>query len=56
MVLVYVDDILNAGDDSALVHQLIKDLHFEFALKTLGSVSYFLSFEVFRDSSGLYLH
>ena len=56
LILVYVDDILITGDDPALVHQLIKDLHFEFALKSLGSVNYFLGFEVFRNSTGIYLH
>lgn len=56
LILVYVDDILITGDDSAMIHQLIKDLHFQFALKTLGPVSYFLGLEVFRDATGLYLY
>ena len=51
----YVDDILITGNNSNLIHQLISQLHSTFALKALGSVDYFLGFEVFRNSSGLYL-
>ncbi|RVW19542.1 Retrovirus-related Pol polyprotein from transposon RE1 [Vitis vinifera] len=56
LVLVYVDDILIIGDSSALIHSMIQALTSRFALKTLGSISYFLGFKAFRDSSGLYLN
>ena len=56
LVLVYVDDILITGDCFALIHYAIQTLTSRFALKTLGSISYFLGFEAFRDSSGLYLN
>ena len=56
LVLAYVDDILIIGDSSALIHSVIQALTSRFALKTLGSISYFLRFEAFRDNSGLYLN
>ena len=31
------------------------DLHQQFALKTLGSISYFLGFEAYRDCNGIFL-
>ena len=55
LLLVYVDDILIIGENSADIQQVISDLNTQFALKTLGSVSYFLGFEAVRDSSGLHL-
>ncbi|KAL5764857.1 hypothetical protein ACOSQ2_017451 [Xanthoceras sorbifolium] len=55
LLLVYVDDILITGSNSALIHKLISDLNSTFALKTLGSVNYFLGFEALRNSSGLLL-
>ncbi|KAL6338564.1 hypothetical protein AAG906_021279 [Vitis piasezkii] len=56
LVLAYVDDTLITGDSSALIHSVIQALTSRFALKTLGSISYFLRFEAFRDNSGLYLN
>ncbi|KAL5838605.1 hypothetical protein ACOSQ3_015774 [Xanthoceras sorbifolium] len=54
-LLVYVDDILLTGTDSYQIQQLISKLNATFALKNLGSVSYFLGFETHRDVSGLFL-
>ena len=55
LVLIYVDDILITGSDQHQVTKLIADLNKQFALKTLGSMSYFLGFEAYRDEIGLYL-
>ena len=55
LILIYVDDILIIGADQVQVDQLISNLNKSFVLKTLGSVSYFLGFEAYRDSTGLYL-
>ena len=55
LLLVYIDDILITGESFADVQQVIKDLNLQFALKTLGSVNYFLGFEVTHTSSGLHL-
>ena len=54
-LLVYVDDILVTGSDSSTLKAYIHDLDTYFALKTLGSVNYFLGFEAFRDKIGMYL-
>jgi len=54
-VLVYVDDILLTGSSSAALQACIHDLDCQFALKTLGAVNYFLGFEAYRNTSGLYL-
>ena len=43
-VLVYVDDILVISSDSLALQGCIQDLDKNFALKTLGSVNYFLGF------------
>ena len=42
--LVYVDDILITGSNSTALGDFIYDLDTNFALKTLGSVHYFLGF------------
>ena len=54
-LLVYVDDILITGDDPVAIQHLIHDLNRSFDLKTLGSVRYFLGFEVERTSTILHL-
>lgn len=54
-LLVYVDDIRTSGNNSALISHTISLLNTSFALKTLGSVNYFLGFKAFRDSNRLYL-
>ena len=56
LLLVYVDDILITGESQADIQEVIKDLHAKFTLKTLGSVNYFLGFEVNRSSSRLHLN
>ncbi|KAL5825480.1 hypothetical protein ACOSQ3_021543 [Xanthoceras sorbifolium] len=54
-VLIYVDDILITGNDPSLIHTTINFLISKFALKTLGQVHYFLGFEAFRNSDGIFL-
>ncbi|KAL5753589.1 hypothetical protein ACOSP7_021809 [Xanthoceras sorbifolium] len=55
LLLVYVDDILITGTSNQLIQQVINELHLCFALKTLGFVNYFLSFEAYRNGIGLFL-
>jgi hypothetical protein len=45
-LLVYVDDILLTGSNSAMLHHLIQLLSSEFKLRDLGDVHYFLGIEV----------
>ncbi|KAI9186866.1 hypothetical protein LWI28_021705 [Acer negundo] len=40
---------------ASLITSTISELHSKFALKDLGEVNYFLGFEAYRDSSGIYL-
>lgn len=55
-VLVYVDDILLTGNDMKLVNDLVQRLHDKFTLKVLGSLHYFLGFEVIRSNTVLHLN
>ncbi|XP_031250763.1 uncharacterized protein LOC116108660 [Pistacia vera] len=54
-VIVYVDDILLTSPDANFVHEIVHKLNVDFALKTLGSLKYFLGFEVHRNASGLHM-
>ena len=54
-LLVYVDDILIASNDIALVTLLKQALDAEFKLKDLGNLKYFLGLEVARSSTGISL-
>jgi len=55
VVLVYVDDLLIAGNDS-LATQRFKDyLHTCFHMKDLGKLKYFLGVEVARSPIGIFL-
>lgn len=44
--LVYVDDILIAGNDQHAITNLIQNLNKEFALEDLGELNYFLGIQV----------
>jgi len=54
-LLVYVDDILLTGSNSALLHRLITLLQTEFKLRDLGYVHFFLGIEVKPTAMGLLL-
>ena len=54
-LLVYVDDILLTGSNSAMLHRLIQLLRSEFKLRDLGIVHYFLGIEVQSTGMGLML-
>lgn len=54
-LLVYVDDIIVTTNDSTFVPQLLQFLQQDFAMKDLGSLSYFLGIEALRDHNGLHL-
>ncbi|KAI3785937.1 hypothetical protein L1987_45063 [Smallanthus sonchifolius] len=54
-LLVYVDDLILAGNDENVIHTFISHLHHEFAIKDLGDLSYFLGLEVVYTTTGLFL-
>lgn len=54
-VLVYVDDIVIMGNDSASVERFITLLGNRFSLKDIGALSYFLGIEAHETSKGLLL-
>ena len=51
-LLVYVDDIIITGSSLPLIHQLVQQLHTEFALKQLGDLDYFLGIQVQKQHDG----
>jgi hypothetical protein len=54
-LLVYADDILLTGSNSAMFHRLIILLQTEFKLRDLGSVHFFLGIEVKSTAMGILL-
>jgi hypothetical protein len=54
-LLVYVDDIILTGNHQPTIQCIVNKLQLDFALKDLGSLSYFLGIQATRDSVGLHL-
>ncbi|GMI67653.1 cysteine-rich RLK (RECEPTOR-like protein kinase) 8 [Hibiscus trionum] len=54
-LLVYVDDIIIGGKDPILVAQVQTHLKHHFKLKELGTLKYFLGFEIVRNDKGISL-
>ena len=54
-VLFMFDDILVIGKDSQVIRALISQLNWQFALKDLGELDYFLGIQVKHTSEGLHL-
>uniref|UniRef100_A0A2N9F0V1 Integrase catalytic domain-containing protein n=1 Tax=Fagus sylvatica TaxID=28930 RepID=A0A2N9F0V1_FAGSY len=55
LILLYVDDMIITGDDTAGIRDLQKFLSQQFKMKDLGTLSYFLGLEVTSSSDGYYL-
>ena len=55
LVLVYVDDLLIAGNNCAAISDLKLMLSQVFHMKDLGTVRYFLGIEIDRSASGLFI-
>uniref|UniRef100_A0A2N9FMK4 Reverse transcriptase Ty1/copia-type domain-containing protein n=1 Tax=Fagus sylvatica TaxID=28930 RepID=A0A2N9FMK4_FAGSY len=55
LILLYVDDMIITGDDTAGIRDLQKFLSQQFEMKDLGTLSYFLGLEVTSSSDGYYL-
>jgi hypothetical protein len=56
LLLVYVDDIVITGIDTALIFQLQERLQSSFHMKDLGPLQYFLGLEVHSTTTGIFLH
>lgn len=54
-ILIYVDDLILAGNDSKQCDGFKRYLAGHFRIKDLGSLKYFLGIEVARNSDGLFL-
>ncbi|KAJ4782637.1 Retroelement pol polyprotein-like [Rhynchospora pubera] len=54
-ILVYVDDLVIAGNDSAAISKFKEYLHGTFHMKDLGALKYFLGIEIARGPKGLLL-
>jgi hypothetical protein len=53
VLLVYVDDIILASNDSQVISQLTDFLNTQFKLKDLGPLKFFLGLEVARNTQGI---
>ena len=51
-LLIYVDDILLAGNDRLLIDSVKLQLHNKFNIKDLGALHYYLGIEIFQNSTG----
>lgn len=56
ILAVYVDDIILTGCDSSEITALKTFLNYQFKIKDLGILNYFLGIEVFYSTSGVLLH
>ncbi|KAL9233094.1 hypothetical protein vseg_008132 [Gypsophila vaccaria] len=54
-ILVYVDDLVIAGNQSAAISDFKSYLSKNFFMKDLGKLKYFLGIEVARNSTGMFL-
>ena len=54
-LIVYVDNMIITGDDSEEIARLQEQLAFEFEMKNLGGLKYFLGIEVARSKQGIFL-
>ncbi|GJT53090.1 retrovirus-related pol polyprotein from transposon RE1 [Tanacetum coccineum] len=52
-LLVYVDDILIAGNHQSTILDIKQQLHKQFNIKDLGPLHYYLGIEILRNSHGL---
>ncbi|KAL0548434.1 hypothetical protein IC582_012885 [Cucumis melo] len=53
ILIVYIDNIVLTGDDTDEIVQLKKKMGFEFEIKDLGNLKYFLGMEIARSKEGI---
>ena len=56
VILVYVDDMLIAGNDLVLIEHTKQELHARFKIKDLGILRYFLGIEFSRSEKGILMN
>ena len=54
-MLVYVDGIILIGNDINVIYDTTTMLHNAFKIKNIGDLTYFLGFEVAKNSKGIHL-
>jgi len=54
-ILVYIDDVMLTGNNAQEITRITTLLHSHFRIKNLGDLTYFLGFEIARNSTGLHL-
>ncbi|XP_073219765.1 uncharacterized protein [Cicer arietinum] len=55
VILIYVDDLLIAGNNLTNIESMKSSLHSVFSIKDLGILKYFLGFEIARNTNGISL-
>lgn len=55
-ILVYVDDLVLAGNDNSEIHTIKGSLDHKFNIKDLGDRKYFLGFEIAHSQSGITIY
>lgn len=55
-ILVYVDDLVLAGNDMSEIEQVKHYLDHKFSIKDLGKLKFFLGFEVARSTKGITMY
>ena len=54
--MVYVDDLVLAGNDITEIDHVKQQLDMDFSIKDLGNLKFFLGFEVARNNEGICLY
>lgn len=55
MILIYIDNIIIDENSSHAIQHAIRSLHFDFLVKELSDLSYFLGVKVLRLREGMHL-
>lgn len=55
-LLVYVDDIVLAGNSPDEINSVKHNLNQQFSIKDLGKLRYFLGFEIARSTKGIFMN
>ena len=56
MPIIYVDDMVNTGNNAKEIDKLKRQLFQEFEMKDLGKLKYFLGIEVLRSKTGIFIN